>query len=51
MTSLCSGLDQIIVKVPSLTSPTQALYNSTRVAAQLTQLGQATTYLASFTLA
>ena len=48
MTPLCSGLDQIIVKVPSLSSPTQALYNSNREAAQLTQ---ATTYLASFTLA
>jgi len=48
--SLCSGLDQLLVKVPSLTSPTPALYSSTREAA-VSQLAQATTYLASFTLA
>jgi len=48
--TLCSGLDRLVVKVPSLTSPTPALYSSTRVAA-VSQLTQATTYLASFTIA
>ena len=38
------------VQVPSLASPTPALYSSTREAA-VSQLGLATTYLASFTLA
>ena len=40
----------IAVQVPSLTSPTPALYSSTREAA-VSQLSLATTYLASFTLA
>ena len=38
------------MQVPSLTSPTPALYLTTREAA-VSQLTQATTYLASFTLA
>ena len=63
--SLCSGLDQLLVKVlltpalfssqlifqvPSLKTPSPALYSSTREAA-VSQLTLATTYLASFTLA
>ena len=48
--TLCQGLDQLLVKVPSLTSPTPTLYLTTREAA-LAQLTLASTYLASFTLA
>ena len=39
-----------LLQVPSLQSPTPALYSSTREAA-VSQLTLATTYLASFTLA
>ena len=39
-----------VLQVPALKTPTPALYNSTRKAA-VSQLTQATTYLASFTLA
>ena len=49
-TTLCSGLDQLVDKVPSLATPSPALYSSTREAA-VSHLSQATTYLASFTLA
>ena len=48
--TLCSGLDRLVVKVPSLQSPTAVLYSSTREAT-VSQLTQATTYMASFTIA
>ena len=47
--SLCSGLDQLLVKVPALKSPTPALYSSTREAA-VSCLNLATASLAQLAL-
>jgi len=46
--TLCSGLDQLLDKVPALRSSTPALYSSTREAV-VSQLTLASTYLASTT--
>jgi len=47
---LCSGLDQLVAKVPALKEATPALYTSTLAATTATATSVAT-YIASFTLA